>query len=116
MTQSVFNLDPAETLSRFDAAVDALEGHLARVLAEDGEKVAASELTAQQEQAKALQEQAKTLKEQVEALTEERDKLLADLEAERARVKSLKAANEDVSDRLEAVMGALQDMSPAVPG
>ena len=49
-------------------------------------------------------------------MTEERDQLLADLEAERIRVRRLKSANVEVSDRLEAVMGALKDMAPAMQG
>ncbi len=49
-------------------------------------------------------------------MTEERDQLLADLEAERRRVRRLKAANDEVSVRLEAVMGTLKDMMPAMPG
>jgi len=49
-------------------------------------------------------------------LTDERDQLLADLEAERTRVRRLKAANDEVSDRLETVMGTLKDMMPAMPG
>ena len=56
------------------------------------------------------------LREQVRFLNEERDRLLTDLDAERNRVRRLKAANEEVSDRLEAVMMTLKDMMPAVPG
>ena len=55
-------------------------------------------------------------REQVRFLTEERDRLLADLDAERNRVRRLKAANDEVSGRLEAVMVTLKDLMPAVPG
>jgi hypothetical protein len=56
------------------------------------------------------------LREQVRFLTEERDRLLLDLDAEKNRVRRLKAANEEVSDRLEAVMMTIKDLMPAVPG
>lgn len=102
MAQTVMKMDPTDSLARFDAAMDALEGHLGRVFAEDGAKADAEELT--------------SLQNQVKYLTEERDQLLADLEAERARVRRLKAANEEVSDRLQAVTGALKDMAPAMQG
>ena len=56
------------------------------------------------------------LKDQVRFLSQERERLLADLDAERNRVRRLKAANEEVSGRLEAVMVTLKDLMPAVPG
>ena len=102
MAQTVMKLDPTDSLARFDAAMDALMGHLGRVLAEDGAKTDPEELSA--------------LQNQIKFLTEERDQLLADLEAERTRVSRLKSANVEVSDRLEAVMGALKDMAPAMQG
>lgn len=87
-----------EALLRFDTALGELEAHLTSVFAEDsGEKPA-------------------VLKEQIKFLTQERDQLLAELEAERARVRRLKAANEEVSGRLDVVMGTLKDMVPAMPG
>jgi chromosome segregation ATPase len=87
-----------DALQRLDAAVDELESHLQQVFAEgDGEGSLA-------------------LKEQVRFLTEERDQLLADLDAERSRVRRLKAANDEVSGRLEAMMGTIKDMMPAMPG
>ncbi|MGV1015725.1 MAG: DUF4164 family protein [Methyloceanibacter sp.] len=49
-------------------------------------------------------------------MAEERDQLLLDLDAERDRVRRLTAANEEVSGRLEAVMGTIKEMLPAVPG
>jgi len=88
-----------QATERFDSAVDQLESFLRQVFAdaEDGVSVAA-------------------LREQVRFLTEERDRLLLDLDAEKNRVRRLKNANEEVSDRLEAVMVTLKDLMPAVPG
>jgi Domain of unknown function (DUF4164) len=56
------------------------------------------------------------LRDQVRFLSQERERLLADLDTERNRVRRLKAANEEVSGRLEAVMATLKDIMPAVPG
>jgi hypothetical protein len=84
---------------RLDAALDALETFLQQVLAEPKEGVSLA-----------------ALQEQVHFLTDERDQLLLDLEAERKNVRRLKAANDEVSDRLEAVMVTLKDMMPAMPG
>ena len=53
------------------------------------------------------------LKEQIAAVENERDRLLAELEVERSRARRLEAANDEVSGRLEAVMGTLRDMAPA---
>ncbi len=86
-------------LRRLDAALDELESHLQQVFAEGDADVSLA-----------------ALKEQIRFLTDERDQLLADLEAERTRVRRLKAANDEVSDRLETVMGTLKDMMPAMPG
>ena len=102
MTQTVMQLDQTDSLERFDAALDALEGHLERVFADDSAEAERAALSA--------------LQEQVRVLTEERDRLLADLESERARVQRLKTANEEVSGRLEGVMGTLKDMAPALQG
>ncbi|MEM7192013.1 MAG: DUF4164 family protein [Pseudomonadota bacterium] len=102
MTQTVMNLEDMDPLNRFDAALDTLEKHVAQVCASDGEEAEADGMAA--------------LQEQVRLLTEERDRLLAALEAERARVQRLKSANVDVSDRLEAVMGTLKDLSPVMQG
>lgn len=102
MAQTMMKLDPSDPLARFDAALDALEGNVARVLADDQGQVQSAEIL--------------ELREQVKFLTDERDQLLADLEAERTRVRRLKAANEEVSGRLDAVVGALKDMSPAMQG
>ena len=88
-----------QATERLDAALGELEGFLQHVLAEsEGDKSVAS------------------LQEQLRKLTEERDRLRLDLDAERNRVRRLKAANEEVSGRLEAVMATLKHMMPAVPG
>lgn len=88
-----------QATERLDAAVDELEGFLQHILADGkgGDSVT-------------------SLKEKVRSLTEERDRLRIDLEAERSRVRRLKAANDEVSGRLEAVMVTLKDMMPAAPG
>jgi cell division protein ZapA (FtsZ GTPase activity inhibitor) len=88
-----------QATERLDSAADQLESFLRQVFgdAEDGVNVVA-------------------LREQVRFLTEERDRLLRDLDAEKNRVRRLKTANEEVSDRLEAVMATLKDLMPAVPG
>ena len=88
-----------QATERLDVAVDQLEAFLRQVFvgAEDGVSVAA-------------------LKEQIHFLTEERDRLLRDLDAEKNHVCRLKAANEEVSDRLETVMETIKDLMPAVPG
>ncbi|HET9572749.1 MAG: DUF4164 family protein [Actinomycetota bacterium] len=88
-----------QATERLDAALDELEGFLQQILADsEGDKSVAS------------------LQEQLRKLTEERDRLRHDLDAERNRVRRLKAANEEVSGRLEAVMVTLKHMMPAVPG
>ena len=88
-----------QATERLDAAADQLESFLRGVFAERKAAFPIAEL-----------------KEQVRFLTEERDRLLADLDAERNRVRRLKAANDEVSGRLEAVMVTLKDLMPAVPG
>jgi len=88
-----------QATERLDAALDELEGFLQQILADsEADKSVAS------------------LQEQLRKLTEERDRLRHDLDAERNRVRRLKAANEEVSGRLEAVMVTLKHMMPAVPG
>ncbi|HEX2447224.1 MAG TPA: DUF4164 family protein [Methyloceanibacter sp.] len=88
-----------QATERLDAAVDQLETFLHGVFAgtEGGVSVA-------------------QLREQVRFLSEERDRLLSDLDAERNRVRRLKAANEEVEGRLAKVMVTLKDLMPAVPG
>ena len=88
-----------QATDRLDAALDELEGFLRAVLSDGqgGETVA-------------------SLKEQVRFLSEERDRLRLDLDAEKNAVRRLKAANDEVSGRLEAVMMTLKHMMPAVPG
>jgi regulator of replication initiation timing len=88
-----------QATERLDAALDELEGFLQHTLANGGTGESVSEL-----------------KEQVRSLTEECDRLRLDLDAEKNRVRRLKAANDEVSGRLEAVMVTLKDMMPAVPG
>ena len=90
---------------RLDAAADQLETFLRGVFADvvGGVSVEGGVSIAE-------------LRNQVRFLSEERDRLLADLDAERNRVRRLKAANEEVSGRLEAVMVTLKDLMPAVPG
>lgn len=53
------------------------------------------------------------LSEQVRSLTSERDRLLAELETERKRARRLEAANDEVSDRLQSLMGTLKEMVPS---
>jgi hypothetical protein len=88
-----------QATERLDSAVDQLERFLrdALVPSDEGVSVAA-------------------LQEKIRFLTEERDRLQRDLDAEKTRARRLKAANEEVSGRLEAVMGRLKDLMPAVPG
>ena len=88
-----------QATERLDAAVDELEGFLQHILAEGkgGESVA-------------------SLKGKVRSLTEERDRLRIRSRCRRSRARRLKAANDEVSGRLEAVMVTLKDMMPAVPG
>ena len=88
-----------QAADRIDAAVDELESFLSSMFAEGEGGVSIA-----------------TLKEQVRFLTEERDRLLVELDAEKSRVRRLTDANEEVSERLETVMGTLKDMMPAVPG
>jgi len=56
------------------------------------------------------------LKEQVRTLRNERDRLVKELEDERGRAGRLEAANDEVSDRLEALTGTLKTMTPANRG
>ena len=88
-----------QATERLDAATDQLETILRGVFAEAGGGVSIAEL-----------------RKQVRFLSEERDRLLTDLDAERNRVRRLKAANEEVSGRLEALMVTLKDLMPAAPG
>lgn len=88
-----------QATKRLDTAVDELEHRLQQVFADsDGDVSVAA------------------LKEEIRFLTDERDQLLIDLEAERTRIRRLKAANDEVSGRLDAVLGTLKEMVPAMPG
>ena len=88
-----------QATQRLDAAVDELEIFLGSVFVEGEGGVSTA-----------------TLKEQVRFLTEERDRLLVELDAEKSRVRRLMDANDEVSERLETVMGTLKETMPAVPG
>ena len=88
-----------QATERLDAATGQLEAFLRQVFAKEEDGVSVAEL-----------------REQVRFLSEERDRFLSDLDNERNRVRRLKAANDEVSDRLEAVMVTLKDLMPAVPG
>ena len=88
-----------QATQRLDAAVDELEIFLGSVFVEGEGGVSIA-----------------TLKEQVRFLTEERDRLLVGLDAEKSRVRRLMDANDEVSERLETVMGTLKEIMPAVPG
>ena len=88
-----------QATERLDVAMDDLEGFLRDILADDEGGGSIAEL-----------------REQLRFLTEERDRLRLDLDAEKSRVRRLKAANDEVSGRLEAVMMTLKDMMPAVSG
>jgi hypothetical protein len=88
-----------QATERLDSAVNQLETFLRQVFSDTDDGMSVVEL-----------------REQVRFLTEERDRLLLDLEAEKNRARRLKAANEEVSGRLEAVMVTLKDLMPAVPG
>lgn len=92
-------MDQAGVLQRLDAALSELEGHLEQLLADDDGEASIP-----------------VLKEQNRYLVEERDQLLDDLEAERARIRRLKSAHDEVCGRLEVVMSNLKDMMPAMPG
>lgn len=88
-----------EATKRLDTAVDELENRLQKVFAE-GEG----------------NDSVGILNEQIRFLTDERDQLLIDLESERSRVRRLKAANDEVSGRLEAMVGTVKDLMPAMSG
>mgnify|MGYP005852120619 CR=1 FL=1 len=89
-----------EAVARFGASIDTLERSLARLL-ED--RAAAAK----------LKEQLRALLDERNRLQSERDRLASELDAERARVRRLEDANDEVSGRLEAVMGTLKEMIPA---
>lgn len=88
-----------EATKRLDTAVDVLENRLQKVFAE-GEG----------------NDSVGILNEQIRFLTDERDQLLMDLESERSRIRRLKAANDEVSGRLEAMVGTVKDLMPAMSG
>jgi hypothetical protein len=85
-----------QATARLGAAVDGLENVLGPLIDEE-DSVA-------------------TLKQKLCFLTDERDRLLSELDAERSRARRLEAANDEVSGRLEAVIGTLREMAPADNG
>lgn len=88
-----------QAAQRLDAAVHELENYARQVFAAGEGAISVADM-----------------KEQLRYLAEERDQLLRDLDAERERVRRLTVANEEVSGRLETVMGTLREMLPSVPG
>jgi predicted nuclease with TOPRIM domain len=89
-----------QAVARFGASIETLERSLVQLL----EDRAAS--------AK-LKEQLHALLDERNRLQSERDRLARELDAERARVQRLEVANDEVSGRLESLMGTLKDMIPA---
>jgi hypothetical protein len=83
---------------RLDMAVEELEAFLRQAFAETEDGVSLA-----------------NLREKVRFLTEERDRLLEELDSEKARARRLAAANDEVSGRLSAVMVTLKDLMPANP-
>jgi hypothetical protein len=83
---------------RLDMAVEELEAFLRQAFAETEDGVSLA-----------------NLREKVRFLTEERDRLIKELDAEKARAHRLAAANDEVSGRLGAVMVTLKDLMPANP-
>jgi chromosome segregation ATPase len=82
-----------QAATRLDASVDSISKSLNEFL-EDIQSVAA-------------------LREQVRTLTTDNDRLKQELEDERHRAQRLEAANDEVSDRLEALTGTLKTIVPA---
>ncbi len=81
--------------ARLSAAVDALENFVGPLFGEE-DSIA-------------------NLKQKLRSVENERDRLLAELDVERSRASRLEVANDEVSGRLDAVMGSLRDMAPAGP-
>ncbi len=88
-----------QAVARFGASIDTLERSLAKLFEDQG--VSAS-----------LKEQLRSLLDERNRLQSERDRLAAELDAERTRVRRLEMANDEVSGRLEAMMGTLKEMVP----
>lgn len=89
-----------QAVARFGASIDTLERSLAKLFEDQGE-------------AASLKEQLRALLDERNRLQSERDRLAAELDAERNRVRRLEDANDEVSGRLEAMMGTLKEMVPA---
>jgi len=77
--------------ARLSAAVDVLENFIGPLFGEEDSVV--------------------SLKQKLHSVQHERDQLLLELNAERARARRLEAANDEVSDRLDAVMGSLRGVA-----
>ena len=88
-----------QAVARFGASVETLERSLVQLLD-------------QQAVEPKLKEQVRALLDERNRLQSERDQLARELDAERARVRRLEDANDEVSGRLEAVMGTLKEMIP----
>lgn len=86
-----------QAVARFGASIETLERSLVQLL-ED------------QAAAAKLKEQLRSLHDEQNRLQSERDRLALELDAERVRSRRLEAANDEVSGRLEALMGTLKDM------
>lgn len=89
-----------QAVARFGASIETLERSLIQLLDE-------------QATAAKLKEQLRALLDERNRLQSERDRLAQELDSERARVRRLEDANDEVSGRLEAVMGTLKEMIPA---
>jgi predicted nuclease with TOPRIM domain len=89
-----------EALARFDASVDSLEQGLADLL---GERSSDAD----------LRQQLRTVADERNRLASECERLSGELEAERGRSGRLEAANDEVAERLETVMGRLRKMMAA---
>ncbi len=89
-----------QALTRFGASIDTLERSLVQVFEDQGS-------------AAKLKEQLGALLDERNRLQSERDRLAQELDAERLRSRRLELANDEVSGRLDALMGTLKDMLPA---
>jgi chromosome segregation ATPase len=88
-----------QAVARFGASLDSLERSLGNLFERQGEGAT-------------LKDQFKALLEERNQLQSERDELANALDSERMRAGRLEAANEEVTARLESVMGTLKEMTP----
>ena len=89
-----------KALVRFGAALDNLERFCGQIFEE-------------RDQAVKLKEQLRALTDERNRLASERDRLAEELDHERGRARRLEDANDEVSGRLDVVMGTLRGMAPA---